>query len=438
MKPAIVFLVALGVASCGDDGNVGPIDAPPDAPPPIGADLQRDIISTGLAIDVGARSATATIDVAPSPSTATSFEIGDIMIVGAVRLADGTPLRFEDRGEQLDIETPPDVALSLEIDYTYAFHNSFNGADSDGYTLLWPYHCGNLFPCRSDPSDGTTFTLSLANLPSGMTAVYPSAITAEAPSYMVAWVIGDLVQTDLGTTPAGTHLSVWHDPALATQAQQGTQNMLASFEWFETTIGPYLFGTEAASVSVEWGPGALGGMEHHPFWHVAAGAIGNQEVNVHEAAHGWFGNGIRIACWEDFVLSEGTVTYLAGRALDVVDPPTGTAIWNGYASELAGIPSSDPVWPDSCGAIDILADNLFTNAPYIRGAFFYRAVALRAGADVLDAAISAFYTEYAGRAARMSDMIRVIDEHPGIDFDVAACAQMWLRDTTIPAIGPCP
>ena len=28
---------------------------------------------------------------------------------------------------------------------------------------------------------------------------------------------------------------------------------------------------------------------------------------------------MRIACWEDFVLSEGTVTYLAARAIEAVD-----------------------------------------------------------------------------------------------------------------------
>ena len=81
---------------------------------------------------------------------------------------------------------------------------------------------------------------------------------------------------------------------------------------------------------------------------------------MHEAAHGWFGDGIRIACWEDFVLSEGTATYLAGRALDVVAPTVGAAVWAGYASDLAGIPGTDVVWPQSCGAIDIIEDDLFT------------------------------------------------------------------------------
>ena len=65
------------------------------------------------------------------------------------------------------------------------------------------------------------------------------------------------------------------------------------------------FGSKAGIVSVAWPAGAFGGMEHHPFSHVAEAAMDSEETLVHESAHGWFGDGIRIGCWEDFVLSEG-------------------------------------------------------------------------------------------------------------------------------------
>jgi aminopeptidase N len=50
-------------------------------------------------------------------------------------------------------------------------------------------------------------------------------------------------------------------------------------------------------------------MEHHPYWHVS-GAQRNLLVNAHEAAHGWFGDGVRPRCWEDEVVSEGVADYL--------------------------------------------------------------------------------------------------------------------------------
>ena len=51
-------------------------------------------------------------------------------------------------------------------------------------------------------------------------------------------------------------------------------------------------------------------------------------AQAHEAAHGWFGNGVRLRCWEDFVLSEGTASYLAARVLE----------------EVAGPAVSEPIW----------------------------------------------------------------------------------------------
>ncbi len=428
MRRAVLLVL---IASCGGDDAAAP-DAGPIQP---GEDLTRDIVSTDLAFDVIGLTATATITLAPSDSQAASFEIGDLTIA-SVRMGD-EPLLFEDTGARLDIGVPATTEpVALTIDYTFAIHADFTGDQGD-WTLVWPYYCGNLFPCHSDPADGTAFTLSLSGVPDGDTAIYPETL-AEAPSYQIAWAIGAYVPLDLGTTTAGTHLTAWHRQNVTetNNTASGTQHLRDVFDWYEQTIGPYRFGDEAGSVAVSWGAGALGGMEHHPFWHLAGPAMISEETHAHEAAHGWFGDGIRIACWEDFVLSEGTVTYLAGRALDVVAPTVGQQTWAGYEAQLADIPPGDPVWPDSCGAIDILDDNLFTDAPYMRGAFFYRGVALKVGADELDAAIAAFYAAHAGQAARMSDMLQTIEDETG--YDPTACANSWLRSTTIPAVGPCP
>jgi aminopeptidase N len=180
-------------------------------------------------------------------------------------------------------------------------------------------------------------------------------------------------------------------------------------------------------------------MEHHPFSHIASGALGNEETNVHESAHGWFGDGIRIECWEDFVLSEGTVSYLAARALDVVAPSVGSSVWGSYALELGAINGTDPVWPQSCGQVDVIADNLFTDAPYMRGAYFYKGVADKVGAAQLDQALAQFYRDHAGKTGRMADMLDTIKSVTG--YDATACAQTWLLDlssATPPTPAPCP
>jgi aminopeptidase N len=438
---ATLALAAAAAACGGDDGN-NP-DAATDAPAvyPPATDMNRDVEDTTLAIDVAARTGRATITLAPSPSMGASFEIGNLEITGVTM--GGQPLMYVDTGDigdRLDIGVPPSTeSLVLVIDYSYSFHNSFDGVSMNGFTLTWPYYCGNVFPCRSHPSDGGTFHMSITGATTGM-AVYPAEIPRDAPAYMAAWIVGEFTRLDLGQTAAGTRVAMWHRANEAAAAAAGGAHLRQSVEWMEQNLGPYLFGTEVGSVSANWGGGAYGGMEHHPYWHVASGALGDEGVNVHEAAHGWFGNGIRIRCWEDFVLSEGTAEYLMYRVLDEVagagvSGPLLTDLTN-EANAMRNGQGNGVAWPQSCGEVDVLEDNLFTRVPYVKGAMFYRAVELRVGRQELDDALHVFYSRFSGRAAGMQDMLDVIEEVTL--FDPTACAQAWLIDTTVPAVGACP
>jgi aminopeptidase N len=169
-------------------------------------------------------------------------------------------------------------------------------------------------------------------------------------------------------------------------------------------------------------------MEHHPYWHVAKDAMNDEVTHAHEAAHGWFGDGVRLRCWEDFVLSEGTVSYLAARALGATAGPAKEAeVWAEYQSELddAIAEGGAPAWPRGCNQIDILKDKLFTNLPYMEGAFFYKDVAAAVGADRLDQVIGAFYRAHENQPASMQDMIDAIRRDTG--FDPTSIAEARLR-----------
>jgi aminopeptidase N len=406
------------------------------------ANTRREVIDTQLAFDIGARTATARVTLGPSDTPGVSLEIGDLAIVG-VRVG-STHLPYADTGDTLTLALPASTTpIVVDIAYRWRMHDwtgeeGFSGASSSGYTNTWPYHCGNLFPCHSHPADGSTFALALTGVPAGKTAVYPTAIPAPAPApaYQVAWSIGDYIELPLGSTSAGTTVSVWRRPNELEPARSGSAFLLASFDWFEQTLGPYQFGNHVGSVVVDWPLKSYGGIEHHPLWHISATALDDPLVHVHEAAHGWFGNGIRLGCWEDFVLSEGTASYLAARALDVIAPDAGARVWRDYATQLAELAPDLPVWPDSCGQIDVVRDKLFSDAPYVRGAFFFKAVADTAGAEALDRALARFYREYAGRAARMSDLLATLQRATG--YDLTACAHAWLRAAVPPVPGPCP
>ncbi len=437
----VLLAMAALAAACGDDASGTP-DAPilGDAATDGDGSLEprdnptREVVDTALALDVTARRGTATITLGASEQSGAGFEVGGLAIAGVTR--DGVAVPFRVLNRRLELGLPASSEpLTVVISYSYMLREGFEGQSENGYTLIWPYFCQNLFPCHSDPADGTTFTVALSGVPAGQTAVYPTTIT-EAPAYQVAWSIDDYTEVSLGTTTAGTEIVVWHLPGEADVAADGTAHLVEAFEWLETTLGPYRFGPKAGAVSVAWGPGALGGMEHHPFWHTGSGALDSVETNVHEAAHGWYGGGIRIGCWEDFVLSEGTTSYLAARALDVVASAQGASVWQGYTNELRTMSGALKVWPQTCGEIDVIADNLFTRAPYVRGAFFYRALALRLGAEVVDGILAAFYVEHAGEAARMSDMLALVQDMTG--YDPTACAATWLTASVRPTPGACP
>ncbi len=379
-----------------------------------------NVKATNLDVDLEARTAVATIELENNGNVA--------LEVGGLTITDVT----DDRGHRRYTTTAGKLRVSnvrgpLVISYGFTPHDMANGLLPGGSTVVWPYFCGNLFPCHSQPADGTTFTLALSGVPSGKTAVYPEAIAAEAPPYMIAWAVGAYTRAALGTTTAGTKIGVHWLPGGETAARAGTRNLTKVVDWYENNLGPYSFGTEMAAVSVVWGEGLYGGMEHHPYFHVAKDAMNDEVTHAHEAAHGWFGDGVRLECWEDFVLSEGTVSYLSARALSKVNPALETKIWADYKSELdaAIAEGGAPAWPTGCNRIDIITDKLFTNLPYMQGAFFYKDVAAKVGAEVLDGVIGRFYKKYRNKAASMQDMVDAIKRETG--FDPRAIVDARLR-----------
>jgi aminopeptidase N len=420
-------LLALSMAStlggCASEVDSEDLDATASEPR---RNEKRDILATALDVDLGNNRASATINVAPSDRSGATFEVGDLKI-DSVTIA-GKPVRFRLANGRLDLGLAAKKSANVRIDYRFERHDKLQGVSKSGTSFMWPYFCGNVFPCKSDPSDGVRFELTLRGVPSGMQAIFPRSIGADAPSYMLAWAVGEYTKIDLGTTSLGRKVSVHYLPGEKSTAIAGTQHLAQHFDWLEKTYGAYLFGSEVGSVSANWGSGAFGGMEHHPFWHVSHGSMGDAETHAHEAAHGWFGDGVRIACWEDLTLSEGTVSYLTARAIEAVDgAAAGKKVWANYESRLDDVIKREDrlALPDkTCGGIDVLKD-LWNEVPYMKGAFFYRAVEEKVGRAKLDQAIATFYGKYKGRAARMQDMLDTIAKTTG--FDPTALAKGWLR-----------
>jgi aminopeptidase N len=415
------WLLALLLAACGAEDLVD--DPADDAWLDGKADgaAAVDVKATHLEVELAGKSAVATIELEKAGNV--ELEASGLHVT---RVTDSRGnRRYSVTNGKLRVSN---VRGALVVEYTFDEHANADGLLPGGSTVLWPYYCGNVFPCHSRPADGTTFTLALDGVAAGKTAIYPTAIEADAPSYMLAWAVGGYTKKELGTTTAGTKVSTVWLPGGQTAALAGTKHLVAAFDWYERILGPYSFGHDVASVSVVWGEGMYGGMEHHPYWHVAVDAMGDEVTHVHEAAHGWFGDGVRLRCWEDFVLSEGTVSYLAARALgQVAGAAKEASVWAEYQQELdaAIAEGGAPAWPQGCNQIDILRDKLFTNLPYMQGAFFYKDVAARIGADQLDHIIGDFYKAHHNQPAGMQQMIDAIKAASG--FDPTPIAEARLR-----------
>lgn len=398
------------------------------------ADFGEDILSTSLVFDVSSLDARATLTFSPPPSGVASFEIGDLAIA-SVDSSRGEPLPFRVEGARLDVDLrrAHERPATIVVGYRVAPHAHSDGWNpTEGLTFLWPQFCGNLFPCKSDPSDGARFELDVRGVPDGATAIYPRAIVADAPSYMPAIVVGALRRIDLGATAAGTRVGVWHRPGEEDAATKGTKRLKDVFDFYERTYGPYAFGADVGSVSAAWSGGAFGGMEHHPYWHVGSKSLTDEETHAHEAAHGWFGDGVRIACWQDFVLSEGTATYLAARALESL----GTPKWDDYACKLDAVcaPWTNTVaYPPTCDRVDMLHHPLWSNVPYMKGAFFLKAVADVLGVDAVDRVLASFYRANVGMAAHMSDLLDALAAADASKADtIRGLATTWLETLECP------
>ncbi len=431
------FLLAAGwLAACDPPGDKDTSASDTGVSSHVG----QDILTTDLALDLHARSGHATITVLPAPGAReVRLEVDGLTLGDVTRDGDAVDATVVDGV----LRVPVDAAgvVTLDVDYTFPARtlDTFDGwMPAKGVTFLWPYFCSHLFPCTSSMEDGVTYTMNVTGTDPSLTAVYPRTTTTDAPAYMPGVAVGDYAEVDLGTTTAGTAVRAWYFdvPGAMPYVQAGTAHLTEVVDYFERTYGPYAFGPEIGSVEVDWGADSYGGMEHHPYSHIATFDYADEEVHAHEAAHGWFGDAVRVGCWEDFVLSEGTVTYMAGRGLEQVGGPD---VWPMYVDYLDAICTGQDVnavaLPDTCGEIDLLQEDLWSMVPYMKGACFYEDVGDRIGFEAVDAAIAEFYRAHVHRTGHMQDMIDTLAAHaPEADRDaIDSLATEWLRTYACPA-----
>lgn len=396
---------------------------------------QRTVAATALRLNVETGRATAVIELDLTGCAGVELVAEGLNIEGVVDVY-GAPLEWEiapfsNAAGQFDTVLIPDATDILVVDYTFDVQKADSTEIAEVFsTLSWPHKCGRVMPCHTGPADGVLLSVDVEGLSEGVVAVSTPTLEQEASAYMAAVAIGPYQKLDIGVSDSGIEVFAWWLPLLGQGREasilEAMQPVVPALNWLETELGPYTFGKSLGAVEVDWGPGAsLGGMEHHPYWHVDDGAMTDVETQIHELIHGWYGNGVRIACWEDFILSEGVTSYLTARVIgQVLGAEAEATVWADYGRDRRSWATTE-AWRDGeCTLFTVDGTDIWSLAPYRRGAFFLRTIADEVGAEVLDAALGSFYDLHVGHAARFMDLLEHIKDQTG--FDAPALARETL------------
>ncbi|XP_029922410.1 aminopeptidase RNPEPL1 [Myripristis murdjan] len=182
----------------------------------------------------------------------------------------------------------------------------------------------SFFPCFDTPAVKSTYTATV-RVPDGVTVlmsasrssyskqdrVFQFSMEFPVPSYLVALVAGELQHVDVGPRSR-----VWAEPCLLSCA---VNKLGGSVErWLgvaEDLFGPYLWGR----CDIVFLPPSfpIVAMENPCLTFIIASILESREFLlidvIHEIAHGWFGNAVTNATWEEMWLSEGLATYAQRR-----------------------------------------------------------------------------------------------------------------------------
>jgi aminopeptidase N len=157
--------------------------------------------------------------------------------------------------------------------------------------------------------------------------------------------------------------------------------------------------------------------------------VGGDDVIVHELAHQWTGDLLRVDSWQHIWLNEGFATYAEWLWLEREGLATVQEQFDAFMSDL--LPADDPFWAAPPG--DPGPGELFGPAVYLRGALTLHALRQAVGDDAFFRTLQAWTSSQAGAAVTTADFVALAEQESGRDLD--ALFQTWLYTAGKPAAG---
>ena len=295
------------------------------------------------------------------------------------------------------------------------------------------------FPGNDHPADAAAVAVSIT-VPEGLEGISNGELVdsstedgwttwqwaADEPMapYLVMLAVGEFDVREYEED--GIHYWDAVDPALADEDAQGPATVGeiidSSFdrqaeaiaflaEWF----GPYPF--EVAGGVVDDVPDLGFALENQtrpvysPLFFTDEGS--GEVVVVHELAHQWAGDSVRLAAWQHIWLNEGFATYAEWLWAE----HEGTSTPQEQFDEIAGVPAGNRFWQVAIGDPGPASDQLFAEATYYRGAMTLHALRQEIGDDAFAELLLEWFASEAGQAVTTDDFIALAEEVSGDDLD---------------------
>ncbi|MDP2339496.1 MAG: M1 family aminopeptidase [Deltaproteobacteria bacterium] len=297
------------------------------------------------------------------------------------------------------------------------------------WTMTWPYNTGALFPSNSRPHDGATARVTVhlkadakdaKNNPievvsAGTRRNGSFHVKKDVPAYAVAFTVGAF--TDKGHAHDHGHDAVTHGlgtnatPATRKEVREATTEAMT---FFSKWLGAYVFKDRMNIVESQTN---LGGMEHAGNILLSAGMNREDSIEtaVHETAHMWFGDTVRIKNWGQFWMSEGFTNFATYRFMGHKHGDKKMFEMYDRAKDMVRTQIHDKAHAlsDKSGT-DI--HEIFTDIPYQQGPWMLRMIEGKLGKSAFDDVIGGWFKAKKGTAVTTEDFIAFVRDKTGVDF----------------------
>jgi len=380
---------------------------------------------------------------------------------------DGTDAAFSREGQELII-TPEHVLHSgTEFTTVVAYDgvpetiqddfgaSGFMHTDDGAIVAGQPHGAATWFPANDHPRDAASVSVA-ATVPAGLEAISNGVLEdqgthdgwttwswhAEEPmaTYLVTLAIGefdvreyeadgvrywdaldpDLFTLDLDPATAGPTAGEVAEGSLARQPE--------IIDFLAGTFGPYPY--RSAGGIVDDHPELQFALETQtrPVYASAffTDPTGGDVVVVHELAHQWTGDLLRLDLWQHIWLNEGFASYAEWLWLEREGVVTAQEQFDSF---LADLPPE--FWQTTIGDPGPAVADLFHEAVYIRGAMTLHALRTAVGDAVFFAILEEWIASQAGGTVTTGEFIALAEKESGQDLD--GLFDAWLFTPQKPA-----